>query len=56
LKELIGHSKDQGKVDLNLKTNSFQPGETDEGELNIIFEEYFGNKISTKMERIYHNI
>lgn len=56
LKELIGHSKDQGKVEFNLKTNSFQLRETDERELNIIFEEYFGNKISTRMERINHNV
>jgi hypothetical protein len=56
LKELIGHSKDQGKVDLNSRTNSFHPGETDGGELDIIFKEYFGNKINTRMERICNNI
>jgi len=27
--ELIGHPKDRGKEDSNLRTNSFQPGETD---------------------------
>jgi hypothetical protein len=27
--ELIGHPKDRGKEDLNSRTNSFQPGETD---------------------------
>jgi hypothetical protein len=30
--ELIGHLKDRGKEDLNSRTNSFQPGETDAGE------------------------
>jgi hypothetical protein len=30
--ELIGNPKDQGKDDSNLRTNSFQPGETDAGE------------------------
>jgi hypothetical protein len=30
--ELIGHPKDRGKEDLNSRTNSFQPGETDAGE------------------------
>jgi hypothetical protein len=29
--ELIGHPKDRGKEDSNLRTNSFQPGETDAG-------------------------
>jgi hypothetical protein len=30
--ELIGHPNDRGKEDLNSRTNSFQPGETDAGE------------------------
>jgi hypothetical protein len=29
--ELIGHPKDRGKDDLNSRTNSFRPGETDAG-------------------------
>ena len=32
-KGLIGHSKDREKDDLNSRANSFQPGETDAGEI-----------------------
>jgi hypothetical protein len=55
-KELIEHPKDQGKDDLNSRTNSFQLGMTDVGESGIRFEDYFLNKISTRMERIIQNI
>jgi hypothetical protein len=34
--ELIGHPKDRGKEDLNSRTNSFQPGETDAGGNQIL--------------------
>ena len=32
-KGLIGHPKDRGKDDLNSRASSFQPGETDAGEI-----------------------
>jgi hypothetical protein len=53
---LIGHKKDQGKDDSNSMTNSFQPRETNAGELifELIDTELMANESLERKDKHKH--